>query len=137
MTFTYRPAEPADGQMILSGWSSSYRLSRDVAFIQMDRYAETMHAIVRSVLARPRVQTIVADGDISARVGFICFEHSQIGGPPLVMYIFFNRQIVAGMTAGAVQHRSIAPSKRVTPRPASPTPPRSKRLRRGSTGAGP
>lgn len=86
MTSSYRYAEPADEPFILSGWSASYRQSRDIAFVQMSAYADVMHPIVLSVLARPRVQTIVAHGEM--RRGFICYEHSQTGRPPLVNYVY-------------------------------------------------
>lgn len=84
---SFRLAEPDDEPFIVSGWSSSYRRSRDLSFVQMERYAEVMHPIVRSVLARPRTKTLVAHGEVLH--GFLSFEHSEIaGGVPLVLYIY-------------------------------------------------
>jgi hypothetical protein len=105
-----RRARPADEPFIISGWSSSYRMSRDCAFIQMDGYADVMHPIVRSVLARPRTQTIVSEGDVLR--GFISFEHSAIGNPPLVHYVFvalpYRRR---GIARGLFDAAGIDPSQ--------------------------
>lgn len=84
---TCRPALPSDEMFIVSGWSSSYRKSRDIAFVQMSHYADAMHPIVRSVLARPAVRVMVAHGDEMLH-GFIAYEHSKIGLSPLVHYIY-------------------------------------------------
>lgn len=86
MTAQFRAAIPEDESFILSGWSSSYRMSRDLAFVQMEAYAAHMHPIIRSVLARPRVQTIVAHGAVLH--GFLTFERSQYERPPLVIYVY-------------------------------------------------
>jgi hypothetical protein len=107
----YRPATTEDEPFIVSGWSSSYRMSKDCAFIQMDGYADVMHPIVRSVLARPRTRTIVAHGEVLH--GFISFEHSTIGNPPLVHYVFVllpyrRRGIARGLfTAAGIDPRGI------------------------------
>jgi len=81
LTASYRAAVPADRAFIVSGWSSSYRLSRDISFIQMADYAKHMHAIVESVLARPRCEVIVAHGEVLR--GFIAFER-----PDFVHYVY-------------------------------------------------
>lgn len=86
MRSRFRPALPEDENFIVSGWSSSYRMSRDLAFVQMETYADFMHPIIRSVLARPRVQTIVAHGAVLH--GFLTFERSVYQRPPLVIYVY-------------------------------------------------
>lgn len=81
-----RPASPDDDAFILSGWSASYRMSRDLPFVQMDAYADFMHPVIRSVLARPRTQTLVEAGEVQH--GFISFEPSQLGAPTQVHYVY-------------------------------------------------
>ncbi len=105
MTASYRATTPDDHDFIVSGWSSSYRLSRDIAFIQMAGYADVMHPIIKSVLARPRVEVIVAHGEVLR--GFICFER-----PDLVNYVYVaqpyrRKGIAAGLFAAAgIDHQS-------------------------------
>lgn len=84
---TYREAEPADEMFIVSGWSSSQRMTRDLPLVQMKDYAALWHPVVRAVLARPRARTIVARG-AAEPMGFICFEHSDLGNPPMVIYVY-------------------------------------------------
>jgi len=103
---TIRPREPDDDRFIVSGWSSSYRTSRDLSFVQMDRYADTMHGVVASVLARPRTEVLVADGSIMPRWGFLAFERSEVGAPPIVMYTYVaqpyrRRGVARGLFASA------------------------------------
>lgn len=74
-----RLAEPADEAFIVSGWSSSYRMSRD-STIPMPLWAETYRPIVRWYLAKPRVVTLVHSGELLH--GFICFE------PKYVHYVY-------------------------------------------------
>lgn len=81
-----RPATPADEVFVTSGWSASYRMSRDVAFVQMSDYADHMHKVIAAVLARPRVKVLVSEGEVLR--GFLVYEESDIGNPPLVIYIF-------------------------------------------------
>lgn len=83
---TYRPALSADELFVVSGWSSSYRMSRDLAFVQMANYAEVMHPIVRSVLARPGAWTLVCEGRVLR--GFICYEPAYDDRAPLVNYVY-------------------------------------------------
>ena len=97
-------ADPDDQIFIVSGWSSSQRMSRDIPLVQMTDWAALWHPVVRAVLARPRSQTLVAHGAL--RQGFICFEHSAIGNPPLVNYVYvaqpYRRQgIASGLFAAA------------------------------------
>lgn len=82
----FRAATPDDEPFIVSGWSSSYRTSRDVAFIQMGHYGDVMHAIIRGVLARPRAKVLVAHGEVLH--GFLCYEPGPAGGLPLVIYVY-------------------------------------------------
>jgi GNAT superfamily N-acetyltransferase len=72
MIFSYRTAVDADRQFIVSGCSSSLRMTRDLPLITMEDYAEIMHWQFGKALARPRAQTIVAEGSVLA--GFITFE---------------------------------------------------------------
>ncbi len=111
MTTLYRPAQPDDEPFILSGWSSSMRLSRDVPFIQMDGYADVMHPIIRSVLARPRVTTIVAHGELLR--GFITVERSRVGLAPLVMYVYVAQPYrKGGIATGLFEAAGIKPHSR-------------------------
>lgn len=82
----YREATEGDCQFIVSGWSASYRMSRDVALLQMSDYADVMRGIVRAVLARPRTRTIIAHGEMLR--GFISFEPSSVGASHIVHYIY-------------------------------------------------
>lgn len=73
-----RPALPADSQFVISGWSSSYRMSRD-STIPMPMWADTYHPIVRWYMARPNAVTLVSSGaDVDARRGFICYESNLV-----------------------------------------------------------
>lgn len=72
MIFTYRPALPDDRRFIVSGWSSSLRMTRDLPLITMADYADIMHPQIEKTLDRTGVQTIVAGGSVLA--GFITFE---------------------------------------------------------------
>ena len=71
MIFTYRPTQPEDRMFIVSGWSSSYRMSRDCT-TPMAIYAKQKHEEIDCHLKRERVQTLVAEGSVLA--GFISFE---------------------------------------------------------------
>lgn len=86
MTSAYRYAIPDDDPFIISGWSSSYRTSDDHPMMQMETYAVDQHARIRAVLARPRVQVIVAHGEVLR--GFIVYELSAYGLPPLLWYVY-------------------------------------------------
>jgi hypothetical protein len=58
-----RPATPADEPFILSGWSSSYRMSHDNT-IPMPLWAALEHQVVRWYLAKPTATTLVHGGDV-------------------------------------------------------------------------
>jgi hypothetical protein len=36
-------------------------------------------------------------------IAFALNEHPRIVGPPLILFMFFQKQIVAGLTSGAVK----------------------------------
>lgn len=76
-----RPACPDDRAFVVSGWSSSLRLTRDLPLVQMTTYATHMHAILGEVLERPRVEVIVAEGSVLQ--GFMVFER-----PDHVLYCY-------------------------------------------------
>lgn len=111
MTTKFRPALPEDESFIVSGWSSSYRMSRDLAFVQMETYADYMHPIIKGVLARPRVQTIVAHGEVLH--GFLTFERSLYQRPPLVIYVYVAQPYRRGGDArGLFDAAGIDPGQR-------------------------
>lgn len=68
---TYRPALAADRAFIVSGWSSSYRESRDCT-TPMAMYARHKHEEVESHISRVGAQVLVAETSVLA--GFLCFE---------------------------------------------------------------
>jgi hypothetical protein len=74
--------EPEDEPFVVSGWSSSYRKSRD-STIPMPLWASTYHPIVRWYMARPTAKVIVAHGEVLR--GFICYE------PGYVLYIYVGK----------------------------------------------
>lgn len=77
----YRPATDEDRAFIVSGWSASQRMTRDIPLIPMQQWAAIWHPVVEAALARPRVQTLVAHG-ASALFGFLCYE------PTYVLYTY-------------------------------------------------
>jgi GNAT superfamily N-acetyltransferase len=81
MTTAIRPAGPEDEAFIVSAWSSSQRMTRDIPLVPMDRWAEIWHPVVRAALARRSVRTIVAHGAL-ALFGFLAFE------PAYVYYVY-------------------------------------------------
>lgn len=81
MMVTFRPALADDRPFIVSGWSASYKRSRDVSFIPDEHYADVMHDVIGRVLERPGVEVIVASGEVLQ--GFVCFER-----PDYVVYIY-------------------------------------------------
>jgi hypothetical protein len=76
---TLRPAIPDDLQFIVSGWSSSYRMSRDCT-TPMALYARQKHEEVRYYLDHS-AEVIVAEGSVLQ--GFIAFER-----PDYVFYVY-------------------------------------------------
>lgn len=86
-----RPMIAADRQFVISGWSSSLRMSRDVPLIPMSRWADIMHPVIDAALDRQAARTLVAHGEVLH--GFICAE------PRYVLYVYvaqpFRREGVA------------------------------------------
>lgn len=80
MTIALRPMEPDDRAFVISGWSSSLRLSRDAPLIPMSMWAATMRPVIEHALARPAARTIVAHGAVLQ--GFVCAE------PRYVLYVY-------------------------------------------------
>ena len=76
-----RPMSPDDRQFVLSGWSASYRMSRDLAFVPMSSYAGFMHPVITAVLARPTTEVLIDAGAVLR--GFIAFEQ-----PDYVIYLY-------------------------------------------------
>lgn len=72
MIFTCRPAIAADRMFVISGWSASLRMTRDVPLISMADWSSIMHPQIAKVIDRAGAQTIVAEGSVLA--GFVCFE---------------------------------------------------------------
>lgn len=72
-----RPMTPADRQFVRSGWSASYRTSQDLPLIPMKGYADIMHPIIDGYLDHPRVQTLVAMGELGVLFGFVSADPSH------------------------------------------------------------
>lgn len=66
-----RPATAADRAFIVSGWSSSYRMSKDCT-TPMALYAKHKHEEIEYYLARSSV--LVAHGETGVLFGFIAFD---------------------------------------------------------------
>ncbi len=99
----YRHAIPADRRFIVSGWSSSYRLSLTAGMIAMDDWADVMHPQIEKVLRRPDCETIVAyetddPGSGAQHYGFISADRS--GTIPLLFYVYVKQAYRRGKTLG-------------------------------------
>ena len=81
MTLATRRARSDDRPFIVSGWSSSLRMTRDVPLVPMAQWAAVYHPIIESILDRRHVETLVVEGSVLA--GFICFEQ-----PDYVFYCY-------------------------------------------------
>jgi hypothetical protein len=68
-----RPATTADRAFIVSGWSSSYRMSRDCT-TPMELYAKQKHEEVEYYLARAKA--LVAHGETGVLFGVIVYDPS-------------------------------------------------------------
>jgi GNAT superfamily N-acetyltransferase len=68
-----RPALPADRNFIVSGWSTSYRHSRDCT-TPMSLYAKHKHEEIEFYL--DRCSALVAHGELGVSMGFIAFDPS-------------------------------------------------------------
>lgn len=78
-----RPATPDDSAFILSGWSASYRMSRDISFLDMENYAGVMRPVIAKVLQRNGVSVVVAHSSVLC--GFLCYE------PGYVYYLYVSQ----------------------------------------------
>lgn len=70
----HRPiSSQADRDFVVSSWSSSFRTSFAAGILDMEHYAEVMHAQIERYLDRPDVRTIIATPrrDPSTIYGFI------------------------------------------------------------------
>jgi len=97
MTAACRPMRPADRQFVISGWSSSYRVSDNAGLIGMSRWAEVMHREVAAIIDHPTTRTLVAEepGEVDDRgqpflYGFLVFAGVNLLTPrqPYVHYCF-------------------------------------------------
>lgn len=78
-----RPATPDDSAFILSGWSASLRMTRDIPFIAMADWASVMRPVIAKVLQRDGVSVVVAHSSVLC--GFLCYE------PNYVYYIYVTQ----------------------------------------------
>lgn len=83
----FRPMRASDFQFVVSGWSSSFRLSHTAGMITMDDWATVMHRQIAKVLDRLSTTTIVAHsaGDEDHLRGFIA---ARLAPAPYVYYLF-------------------------------------------------
>ncbi len=103
--FTYRPATAADRPFIVSGWSASYRMSRNETR-PMALYAKQKHEEVNYYLDRAGVETLVAEG--SVLTGFITFER-----PDYVMYCYVAQPFrLNGIARALLAEAGIDPATR-------------------------
>lgn len=99
----FRPAVPDDSAFIVSGWSASLRISRDIPLIPMSDWASIMRPVIRRLL--DRASCIVAE--TSVLCGFIAFE------PNYCFYVYvaqpFRRH---GLARGLFGAAGIDPASR-------------------------
>lgn len=86
-----RPAHDTDRRFIVSAWSSSFRRSEDAGLIQMEDWADVMHAQIERALDRTDVQALVAYETAASPglfdlYGFIVADLEL--APPLVLYVY-------------------------------------------------
>lgn len=84
MTLRFRPMADGERDFVVSGWSSSYRMSHFAGPISMTRYASVMHTEIEALISHPMVETIVAE-----RVG----ETDHMGRPFLYGFIATSKGI--------------------------------------------
>ena len=101
---TYRPYTADDHQFVLSGWSASLRMTRDVQLIGMDDWATLMHPVIKRIIARS--ECIVAEGSVLQ--GFIAFQQ-----PDYVLYCYVAQPFRGrGIARGLFRAADIDPSSR-------------------------
>lgn len=107
MTASYRFAVADDRQFIVSGWSSSFRLSRDCT-TPMPMYARHKHEEIGYYLDAPWTRTLVAHGHVLQ--GFLSYRP-----PTSVLYVYvaqpFRRR---GIARGLFDAAGIDPASRFT-----------------------
>lgn len=92
----YRAMADEDRDFVVSGWSSSFRLSKYAGALTMERYADVMHGEIAAILARRDTRVLVAyepgetiDGERPFLYGFLV---ERVGGPlPYVYYVFVKK----------------------------------------------
>ena len=101
---TFRPYTADDRAFILSGWSASLRMTRDVPLIGMDAWADIMRPVIDRVLSRS--ECIVAEGSVLQ--GFIAFQQ-----PDYVLYCYVAQPFRGnGIARGLFDAAGIDPSSR-------------------------
>jgi len=109
MTLAIRPMTESDRVLVVSGWSSSLRMSIYGGFISMKRWASVMHPEINATIDHPAVSTLVAEEagetDHLGRpflYGFIAWS-SQLIAVPYVFYVYVKKPYRLGRTKGLVQ----------------------------------
>jgi len=82
------PCTTADRPFVISGWSSSYRMTRD-STIPMPMWSEgAYHPVVDWYMSKKRSITLVSRGSTTeTRRGFICYEPAH-RGTAMVHYLY-------------------------------------------------
>ena len=60
MTIAFRQMIPDDRQLVVSGWSSSYRKSKQAGLINNRRWAKVMHPEIEEIIDHPSTSVIMA-----------------------------------------------------------------------------
>lgn len=102
----YRFHEPDDYRFILSGWSASQRLTRDIPLVPMEHWAAIWHPIVDRAITHHETRIIVAHGEVQH--GFLAYWD-----PSYVLYCYvaqpFRRR---GIARGMFHAAGIDPASR-------------------------
>ena len=69
-----RPMLPADRRFVLSGWSASWRTSRDISFVPMSMWSTFSHPVIEHAL--DRVSVLVDESEVLR--GFIAYEPGYV-----------------------------------------------------------
>lgn len=109
VTLGFRAMAATDRDLVVSGWSSSLRMSHYAGFISMKRWASVMHVEINATLDHPDVSTLVAEeiGETdhmgrSFLYGFITWS-STLTAMPYVFYCYVKRPYRRGTEQGMVQ----------------------------------
>lgn len=93
-----RPMNADERAFVVSGWSSSYRLSPHAGLLPMHAYAAIMHPVIESILDHPTTRVLVAEapGDVDHEgrpflYGFIAYRE-----PRYVYYAFVKSEFRRG-----------------------------------------